>query len=145
MKIGIISDIHTDIEALQIALDRFDNFHNVDLILCAGDMTGYGNEQNANIVVELISSRDILTVKGNHDSPSDGITTENAEFLRGLKLHCNQSMNMSGCSCVMADRAFLLSAYIPTTLQTKSLMYIWQIAAQTLSSPDTLTFPCSKK
>jgi predicted phosphodiesterase len=40
MNIGIISDIHGDYEALKTVLDRLDNHHQVDHIICAGDLVG---------------------------------------------------------------------------------------------------------
>lgn len=82
MKLGLISDIHADIDSLQTALDRLARLHQVDEILCAGDLTGYGRDPNA--VIALIRARNIPTVRGNHDSPSAEITPENAAFLRSL-------------------------------------------------------------
>ncbi len=84
-KIGVIADIHADIEALKIALDRLYNYHRVNLIMCAGDLTGYGKEPNA--VIELIRSQRIITVRGNHDAPSADISPENADYLRALPFH----------------------------------------------------------
>ena len=40
MKIGIISDVHGDYTALTTALERLENEHHVDQILCAGDLVG---------------------------------------------------------------------------------------------------------
>lgn len=82
--IGIISDIHGDIEALNRVLELFENVHQLDDIICAGDLTGYG--QFPNEVIEAIRKHHIPTVKGNHDSPSADITSDNADFLRKLPL-----------------------------------------------------------
>lgn len=85
MKIGIIADIHGDYAALKTALDRLDNVHQVDHILCAGDLIGRGPEQDQ--VVSLIRERGILTVKGNHDEWSFGLSAANAEFLEDLPIN----------------------------------------------------------
>jgi putative phosphoesterase len=85
MEIGIIADIHGDYAALKTALDRLDNIHRVDHILCAGDLIGRGPEQDE--VVSLIRSRGIPTVKGNHDEWNYGLSHDNAEFLDDLPIN----------------------------------------------------------
>ncbi len=42
MNVGIISDVHGDYTALEMALDRLETYHHVDQILCAGDLVGTG-------------------------------------------------------------------------------------------------------
>lgn len=64
MKIGIISDIHGNLGAFKEALELF-NAHQVDQILCAGDLIDGGTDGDA--VVELIQHLRIPTVMGNHD------------------------------------------------------------------------------
>ena len=63
-SIGIISDIHADIDGLELALD-FLKRHNVDEIWCAGDLVDRGVDGNA--VVKRIRHEQIPTVQGNHD------------------------------------------------------------------------------
>ena len=41
MKIGIITDIHSNIIALNGVLNKFENL-NVDKIICCGDIIGIG-------------------------------------------------------------------------------------------------------
>jgi putative phosphoesterase len=84
MKIGIISDIHGDLTALKTVLDRFDNFHKVDYILCAGDLVGRGPEPDA--VVTVVRERKIPTVRGNHDEWFYGLSPENTTYLKALPL-----------------------------------------------------------
>lgn len=64
MRIAILSDIHSNIQALEKALQLIDRSH-VDLIYCLGDIVGYG--ANPNECVELIRSRASHCVLGNHD------------------------------------------------------------------------------
>lgn len=82
MDIGVISDIHGDIKALETVIDRLDNIHRVSHILCAGDLIGRGSEEDR--VVDIIRERDIPTVCGNHDEFVHGLSRENREFLKML-------------------------------------------------------------
>lgn len=64
MEIGVISDVHSNLPALEAVLEEFDN-RGVDEIICAGDLIGYYPYPND--VLNLISSREIKCVRGNHD------------------------------------------------------------------------------
>lgn len=64
MKIGIISDIHGNYEALKAVLAELDKL-NISEIYCIGDVVGYYSQVNE-CCDELIS-RNILCVMGNHD------------------------------------------------------------------------------
>lgn len=73
MKIASISDIHGNIYALMKAFEDIDS-QKVDLIICLGDLVGYGPHPNE--VIALIKRRDIPTIKGNYDaSVVDGAFT----------------------------------------------------------------------
>lgn len=84
MEIGIISDIHGDLRALDTALERLNQHHHVEHILCAGDLVGRGPDGDA--VVTRIREAGIITVKGNHDEWDSGLSGENAEFLKNLPM-----------------------------------------------------------
>ncbi len=84
MKLGIISDIHGDHDALMAVLDRLDHHHKVDQVLCAGDLVGRG--PNPGAVVQTIRARAIPTVRGNHDDWSSELSPENLSFVRALPL-----------------------------------------------------------
>lgn len=68
MRIAILSDIHGNLEALEIALADIDA-RSVDMIICLGDLVegGIYNDE----VVELIRNYKILAVQGNHDVEND--------------------------------------------------------------------------
>jgi putative phosphoesterase len=84
MDIGVFSDIHGDLKALETVLDRLDNEHRVDYILCAGDLVGRGPSPNH--VVDLMRERGIPTVRGNHDEWMYGLSPENSDYLKGLPM-----------------------------------------------------------
>lgn len=85
MRIGVISDIHGDYNALMTVLGRLDTYHRVDHVLCAGDLLGQGADSAA--VVRTIRARDIPTVRGNHDAGNlQHLPPEDAAYLRSLPL-----------------------------------------------------------
>jgi len=84
MKVGIISDIHGDYEALENVLDRLENHHQTEHVLCAGDLIGRGPHPDA--VVDVIRQRNIPTVRGNHDEWGYDISPENKRFLKNLPI-----------------------------------------------------------
>ena len=66
MKIGIISDVHSNIQALTAVLNEFDKMK-IDKIICCGDIIGIGINPEET-VQELLKRKDILTsVRGNHE------------------------------------------------------------------------------
>ncbi|WP_442931900.1 metallophosphoesterase family protein [Microvirga sp. CF3016] len=74
MRTAIISDIHSNLEALEATLQDI-AAHNVGCVLCLGDIVGY----NANPIecIQLLRKRNVLCVAGNHDRAVAGqITTE---------------------------------------------------------------------
>jgi diadenosine tetraphosphatase ApaH/serine/threonine PP2A family protein phosphatase len=62
---AIISDIHSNLHALQAVLEVVDA-EGCDEILCLGDIAGYGAQPAE--VVDLIRSRRARCIQGNHDS-----------------------------------------------------------------------------
>ncbi|MCU0272023.1 MAG: metallophosphatase family protein [Acidimicrobiales bacterium] len=62
MRIGIVSDLHSNAVGLAAALDRMGD---VDELLCAGDMVE--DYRFSNEVVELLREREARCVLGNHD------------------------------------------------------------------------------
>ena len=65
MKIAVISDIHANVYALMNVLEDIDN-EKVDIIICLGDLVGYGPHPNE--VISMIKERHILCIKGNYDN-----------------------------------------------------------------------------
>ncbi len=84
MKIGIISDIHGDHQALDNAIRQLESLHQVNSILCAGDLVGRGPDPDR--VVQTVRDRHIATVRGNHDEWSYGLSADNRSYLKALPL-----------------------------------------------------------
>lgn len=108
MRLAILSDIHSNLEALTKALNVVDTM-SVDEIICLGDIVGYG--ANPNECVEIIRQRCKTVLLGNHDLAAVDISTaeffthmarvaaewthrtltaENMQFLRGLPYTANR-------------------------------------------------------
>ncbi len=102
MRIGILSDIHSNLEALQVVLETMSHLK-VDRYICLGDLVGYGASPNE--VVDLIRPLVDYTIMGNHDAAVAGfmdyeyyydsarealdwtretLTPENMEYLKGM-------------------------------------------------------------
>ena len=64
MKIAVISDIHSNIYALDAVLADIET-KDVDMTVCTGDLVGYGTKPNE--VIETLKKNKILTIMGNYD------------------------------------------------------------------------------
>lgn len=64
MQLALISDIHSNLLALESVMERIDE-ENVDAIICLGDIVGYGPDPAA--CLEIIRNRCSGVVLGNHD------------------------------------------------------------------------------
>ena len=64
MRIAIISDIHSNLEAFRQVLTDIDQ-SGVDRVVCLGDNVGYGPEPEG--VINLIRDQNIPCVMGNHE------------------------------------------------------------------------------
>ena len=64
MKLGLISDIHGDMVALELAWAHL-TVLGADRIVCAGDLVGYGPHPDK--VVAFLLEHGIDSVRGNHD------------------------------------------------------------------------------
>ncbi len=69
MRIGIFSDVHANLEALQAVLIAFRQAQ-IDRYICLGDTVGYG--ANPNECCQIIRDLADLVVLGNHDAACTG-------------------------------------------------------------------------
>ena len=63
-RLAFISDIHSNLEALQAVLADIQKT-GADMTICLGDIVGYGPDPQA--CVDIIREKEIQTVMGNHD------------------------------------------------------------------------------
>lgn len=80
MRVGVISDIHGNHEALEAVLDDVDEV-GVDRIVCLGDVVGYGADPEAVIErIEALVARGAVCIKGNHDAAVETGTRRMSEL-----------------------------------------------------------------
>ncbi|HEX2912671.1 MAG TPA: metallophosphoesterase family protein [Chloroflexia bacterium] len=65
MRYGLVSDIHSNLTALEAVLHDIEQHGPVDGILCMGDIVGYGPLPNE--VIQRLKEYNLFTIKGNHD------------------------------------------------------------------------------
>ena len=64
MRYAILSDIHSNLEALTAVLDQLGG-ERIDRYLCLGDLIGYGADPEA--CLERLRSVEVVSVCGNHE------------------------------------------------------------------------------
>ncbi len=64
MRYGIISDVHSNLEALTAVLAALDTI-GIDELICLGDIVGYGPSPNE--CCALLRDRGCVSIAGNHD------------------------------------------------------------------------------
>lgn len=103
MRYALLSDIHSNIHALEAVLEALAS-ESIDAYLCLGDVVGYGAYPNE--CCRLVASLGGITVRGNHDEAAvypgreiwftsaasqcivwtrERLTPENREFLASLE------------------------------------------------------------
>lgn len=63
MRIAVLSDIHSNLDALESVLSSLEGY---DALLCLGDLVGYGAQPNE-VVERIRSLKPQLLIAGNHD------------------------------------------------------------------------------
>jgi len=121
MRIAIISDIHSNLEALTKALEIIDT-KNIDEIVCLGDIVGYG--ANPNECVEIIKKRAKYVVMGNHDFAVAVDPTELVYF----NSYARESDLWTRSVLTEENLEFLRS--LPFTISIKNLLFVHSSPAQ---------------
>lgn len=136
MRYAIISDIHSNLPALRVVLDRIDSI-GVDKIICLGDIVGYN--ANPNECTQLIRDRCIASVIGNHETRACGtasarnfnpaakkaiewtrevLTADNLAFLGSLPL----TMDLGEGTLAFHGRLGDVDTYIHSETQAKYVL-----------------------
>ncbi len=99
MRIAFISDIHSNLEALQAVLDEIDK-ENIALIINLGDLVGYN--ANPGECVDLVQERQIINIQGNHDRAATQL-----KFAEGFNILAYQAVVWSANSLIPEHKRFL--------------------------------------
>ncbi len=124
VKIGLISDIHATATPLRQALAIFKQ-QSVDLVLCAGDIAGYGAELEKS--VDLLVANDCVTILGNHDVWYLDHQAEEQEkgaetFLYNLPVTWNSTIEGKQIYAVHASPPFSMSRGITLLDQYENIL-----------------------
>jgi predicted phosphodiesterase len=65
MRYGLVSDIHSNLAALEAVLKEIEASGPIDGLLCMGDIVGYGPQPNE--VIERLKEYKLFSILGNHD------------------------------------------------------------------------------
>jgi len=81
MRYLILSDLHSNLEALQAVLEAAEGAY--DEVVCCGDLVGYGPDPDA--VVDWVREHALWVVRGNHDKACFD-EKESEDFSEGARL-----------------------------------------------------------
>lgn len=81
MKYAVFSDIHANLEALEVVMSHIEN-QAVDKYICLGDIVGYG--ANPNECCDLVLSKGSHCILGNHDKAA--IDSSESRFFNSYAL-----------------------------------------------------------
>jgi len=70
MRIAIVSDIHSNLAALDAVLRHAEGRHALDAVWSLGDVVGYGPQPNE--VIVMLAKHSAVGVSGNHDLAAGG-------------------------------------------------------------------------
>ena len=114
MRIAIISDIHSNLEALNRALKEIER-EKVDEIVCLGDIVGYG--ANPNECVDIVKKTTQFVLLGNHDDAA--IDLSKTEFFNPFARIAAQ---WTGQTLTDENRQYISG--LPLTLERNALFYV---------------------
>lgn len=114
MRYAIISDIHSNLEALTKALTIIDE-KKVDEIICLGDIVGYGASPNE--CVELIRTHCSAVVLGNHDAAA--LDTTQAYDFNAI---ARRAVYWTAEQLTAENKTYLSS--IPMTIVKENVMFV---------------------
>jgi len=108
IKIGLISDTHSTVSPLKEALSIFQR-EQVDMIICAGDIAGYGEDELTQ-TIDLLVQHNCKMIAGNHDQLTDDMAS--SDQLKKIKDFFNSlpetlEMNIEG------KRIYVVHAHPP--------------------------------
>ena len=89
-RIALIADIHSDVEALRLALKKLDSL-GCSLTVCAGDAIDFDLPSGTEETIALLRSHDVVCIRGNHErwvlaeSREDRLPKTAVEWLRSLQ------------------------------------------------------------
>ncbi len=122
MRYAIISDIHSNLEALKAVLEDVGQQH-VDKYICLGDIVGYGADPNE--CIQHIQRLTEHVVVGNHDHAAVGLSD-----ISYFNAHARQAV-MWTSKVLLSEHSRYLSS-LPFTQQMNDLFFVMHPLRPTL-------------
>ena len=116
MLIGLIGDVHANLDALNATLDYFDRL-SVKQVYCCGDVVGYGGAPGE--CIDTLVERNIPCVCGNHDSY---IVHPDQYNPQNVRAEANAAINWTRKVLTKAQIDWLAS--LPKQLETPDFLVI---------------------
>lgn len=135
MRIAIISDIHSNLDALTCALDSIESA-GVDAIYCLGDIVGYNADPGP--CVDLVRTHCDGAVRGNHDeavataAPLDALPPDGQAAARHNRAHLSEE-----------QRTYL--ADLPLTLTVENCTFVHATPKAPSTWTRLTTYPAAQK
>lgn len=114
MRIAIISDIHSNLEALQKAIEIIEQ-KAVDKIICLGDIVGYG--ANPKQCLELTKKISRHIIMGNHDQAS-----ANMSYIKNFTDYAKEAIFWTNKILSQHEKEFLQS--LPLTNKIDNISFV---------------------
>lgn len=126
MKYAILSDIHANLEALTVVLDKCKE-EGVEKYICLGDIVGYN--ANPSECLEMIRNLDLIAcVKGNHDE----YASSDDEEMVGFNPHAREAVLWTKSHLSEEQQQWLSKLPMKQTIRGSNIT----IVHATLDSPD---------
>jgi predicted phosphodiesterase len=115
MRLAFISDIHANLEALEVVLADIKE-QKIEEIICLGDIVGYG--ANPNECAELVRSNCSTILLGNHDAAAVNLLATHH-----FNSHAKIAIEWTASNLKNDIRTFLLSLPLTATHETLTLVH----------------------
>ena len=115
MRVAIISDVHSNLEALKAVLEEIEK-DNISLVINLGDLVGYN--ANPKECVDLVQETKIISILGNHDRAATEL-----KFAEGFNILAYQALMWSAKSLSNGHKQFLNSLEHTKVLWDRYLLF----------------------
>ncbi len=112
MRLGLFSDVHGNLHALEAVLERL-AAENVTHHVCAGDLVGYGPHPNE--CVALLRESGVRCVAGNHDLIATNRLSDD-----GIGSLARETLRWTSSALTASTRAYL--SQLPLTLEWQRML-----------------------
>ncbi len=113
MKIGIISDIHSNYEALRNVIFDLETMH-IKKVFCLGDIIGYGPLPEETI--NLLQEKNILSTMGNHEA-----ALFNTETFKQMNINAKESLTLT--KSLLSGKSQLYLSALSSKMHFKDLLF----------------------